>query len=728
MGIIDGTAHVCHLGRGRGVGGVRYTGGSVRLGQAQKRERPRRGVGAIVRRTILVLFCFGLGGTAGLAAFMYYLSADLPAIGPLLEGYDPPQVTRILAADGTVLGELFEERRTVVPVSHIPKVMIDAVIAAEDADFRRHAGLDYTGMARAVITNLMRGRLAQGGSTITQQVARTFFLSRQKTFSRKLREILLTVRIERRLAKDEILYLYLNQINFGHGRYGVGEAARFYFNKEIRDVTLPEAALLAAIPKGPSVYEPFGHPDAARARRSYVLDEMAKHGLVSAARAGLAKAAPLGLATARSWDDHLAPEAVAEALRELSSVVDAASLRHGGYTIETAIDPALQRAARGAVVAGVAAWKARHQRELARAKDEKLPEAALVSVDPGSGRIVALVGGDAVDPGGFDRATSARRQPGSAFKPFVYLEAILTRRYTAASLVDDSPEVDGSWQPQDSHAGAFAGAVPMRDAIARSLNLPAIKVIRDVGPEAVAELAKRLGITSPLDPTPALALGASAVSPLDLAAAYAALDAGGVAHKPWIVSRVKGPDGVEIPLLGRTGAQIVSPEEAYIVTSLLTSVIEYGTGAEALGLKRPAAGKTGTTNDARDAWFAGYTPDVVAVVWVGFDDARPLGPKEFGGRAALPIWLEFMKRAVAGTAVHDFVAPPGIVKALVDPATGLLAFEGQGGAREEVFIEGTAPTETALPPEAVSLDAFMLEQAVGGPGGGGRDAGVEAKP
>lgn len=716
---------------------MRYTGDGVRLprepgGPGRPGHRRRRGAGAILRRAALVILCFALGGAAGLAAFAYYLSADLPAIGPLLEGYDPPQITRVLAADGTVIGELFEERRTVVPLSRIPKVMIDAVIAAEDADFRRHAGLDYLGMARAVLANLAKGRLAQGGSTITQQVARTFFLSRRKTFTRKLREILLTVRIEKRLSKDEILFLYLNQINFGHGRYGVGEAARYYFDKDIRDVGLAEAALLAAIPKGPAIYEPLGHPEAALARRGYVLDEMAKHGLVSRAAAELARTAPLGTVGGRRRDDRLAPEAVAAALREIAPAVDGAALRHGGYTIETTIEPALQRAAREAVVAGVAAVRARQRRGAPAGSGKGAggaggPEGALVAVEPSTGRIVALVGGASVAPGEFDRATQARRQPGSAFKTFVYLEAIRTRRYTAATLVDDAPEVDGDWRPQNAHAGAFAGAVPVRDAIARSLNLPAVKVIRDVGPQAVADLAGRMGIASPLDPVPALALGASAVRPLDLAAAYAALAAGGVAHRPWIVRRVSGPDGAGIPLVGRTGARVVSEEEAYVVTSMLGSVIEYGTGTAALALRRPAAGKTGTSNEARDAWFAGYTPDLAAVAWVGFDDARPLGGKEYGGRAALPIWLSFMKRAHEGRPVREFAVPPGIVTAVVDPATGLLAFEGQGGAREEVFIEGTAPTGTALPPGEVPLDAFLLEQAVAGAGAGipAPDAGPE---
>ena len=788
------------------------SGRSRRAQSGPRRPRPR--FRAIAVRVVLVLFFLGLGGAAGLAAVLYYLSADLPAIGPLLEGYDPPQITRFLAADGTVIGELFVERRTVVPVADIPKVMIDAVIAAEDADFRTHEGLDYPGMVRALFANVAHGKLSQGGSTITQQVARTFFLTREKTFTRKLREILLTKRIEERLTKDEILYLYLNQINFGHGRYGVGEAARFYFAKRIRDVTVAEAALLAGIPKGPSVYEPISHPDAALARRRYVLGEMAKHGMISAAHAELAAGSPLGLTGEQRRDEHLAPEVVERALRELEGAVDRETLRHGGYVVETTVDPELQRAAREAVVHGLKDVDARNGRiapftvsggsrrklgtapcssrtlrvgavclgRVAGADDsqgtirvdlggrdgilevarlvrynpkglpasrfaergaslrvaparlsggdgpvplrlEVGPQAALVAIDPGTGRITALVGGDAVDPAAFDRATSAVRQPGSAFKPFVYLEALRTRRYTAATLVDDSPEVDGDWRPQNAHAAGYAGALPMRDAIARSLNLPAVKVIRDVGPEAVAELAERLGVTSRLDPGPALALGSSAVTPLDLATAYAALAAGGIVRRPWVVRRAEGPDGIEIPLLGRTGERVVSEEEAYVMTSMLTSVIEYGTGRDALAIGRPAAGKTGTTNEARDAWFAGYTPDVAAVVWVGYDDTRPLGPKEYGGRAALPVWLAFMRRAHAGLPVREFTAPPGVVTAVVDPATGLLAYEGEVDAREEVFIEGTAPTEIAPPPDALSLDAFMLEQVGRGPGG--PDAGPE---
>jgi penicillin-binding protein 1A len=782
--------------------------------------RRRRGgrLGRFLRRALLVLLCFALGGAAGLAAIFYAFSRDLPAIGPLLEGYDPPQTTRVLAADGTVIGELFDERRTVVPLARIPRLLLDAVIAAEDSDFRTHQGLDYPAMIRAMFANVSEGRLAQGASTITQQVARTFFLNREKTFSRKIREILLTKRIEERLTKDEILFLYLNQINFGHARYGVQEAARFYFDKDVDELRLHEAALLAGIPKGPAVYEPIGHAEAALKRRAYVLSGMERQGMIGAAEAELARAAPLGLVPRRGPDRELAPEAVSRALRELASVADAASLRHGGWTIETSIDPALQRAAREAVRNGLAAIDGRNGRvapfrkgkgrlaggdcaagwepsfgrvysaeavgpgegdrlelllcgrpawiDLGRAgrynprglpasgfaapgrmlrvslvrgpaggpweaQLEEGPQAALAAVDPATGRILALVGGDDVRPGGFDRASDARRQPGSAFKPFVYLEAIRGRRYTAVTLLDDAPEVDGEWQPKNSGDEGFAGAVTLRQALARSLNLPAVKLIRDVGPERVVELARAMGIESALDPVPALGLGASAVSPLELASALSTLAAGGVRHPSRVVTRAVDPRGREVPLMGQRPTRVVTEEEAHLVTSLLGSVISSGTGRDAAKLGRPAAGKTGTSNEMRDAWFVGYTPDVAAAVWVGFSDFKPLGRKEFGGRAALPIWLDFMKQAHAGTPVRDFERPPGIVAARIDPASGLLAYEGQEDAVEELFIEGTEPTETALPPELVSLDAFAIEQAVGAlllAGDDSPDAGPDGPP
>lgn len=767
--------------------------------KTKKRKSYKKGGGfkSLLKRLFFIALFLGAGGVLGVASLFYYYSLSLPPIGPLLDGYDPPQTTRILSADNVVIGEMFEERRTVVPVSRIPKHMLNAVIAAEDADFRRHQGLDYMGIARAVLRNLLRGRLTQGASTITQQVARTFFLTRAKTFSRKIREALLTKKIEDRLTKDEILFLYLNQINFGHARYGVYEAARFYFEKDIEDISLAEAALLAGIPKGPAVYSPVTHPEAALSRRAYVLGQMKKHNFIGDAEFKAASDVPLELADTRRFDSRLAPEAAALAVEALKDQIDKKELRRGGYTIFTTIDADLQRAARLAVKKGLMEIDARHKRiapftstkaaadkpdgkpllfgrvyvgEAVAADDEnnrleirvkgvtgvvdlrsaerynpenlkassfakigtklrvsllraaegdkppafKLevgPQAALAAIRPNDGTVVAIVGGDDVLPGGFDRASRAKRQPGSAFKPFVYLAALLTRRYTAATLLDDAPEVQGEWQPKNAHAeGGYLGAVRFRDALARSLNLPSVKLITEIGPDSVVTLAKRLGFTSALEPVPSLGLGASEVTPLETAAAYATLANHGKREGPRIIARVLGKDGKEIPLAAPSSEQAVSEQDAFLITSLMRSVVESGTGRKARALGRPAAGKTGTSNDRRDAWFAGYTPNLSCAVWVGYDDLKSIGRREYGNRAALPIWLDFMKAAHKDVIKQDFEEPFGIVTVRIDPKTGLRAFEGMEGAVDEVFIDGTEPHETAVPPELISPDNFMMNQ------------------
>lgn len=737
---------------------------------------------------------------AGLVSMFIYFSASLPPVGALLEGYDPPQTTRIYASDGAVIGELFEERRTVVPLEGIPQVMVDAVIAAEDADFREHKGLDYPGMIRAMLVNITSGKLSQGASTITQQVARTFFLTREKTFSRKIREILLTKRIEERLTKDQILFLYLNQINFGYARYGVQEAASFYFGKNVTQLTVSEAALLAGLPKGPALYSPTRHPEAAKKRRAYVLGEMQKLGMIDEDTAEAAREAPITSNDDPGYDPTLAPEAVSSVVAELSDVIGKDLLQRGGFNIETTIDPRLQRAARRAVIEGLQAIDARHGRlapykapkkkqahppapslgplregktypavvtgydveknrllvavgehpgfvevsregrynpkslplkkfaevgarlhvSLRRApregepmalQMEQGPQAALVALSASDGRILALVGGDEVMRGGFDRATFALRQPGSAFKPLVYLAALRTGRYTPATLVDDSPEVQGGWQPQNSHPDEYSGAVRLREALAQSLNLPAVKLITDIGPESVMELAGQLGVNSRIEATPSLALGASSVSPLEMASVYAAFASGGKKITPWLVAAATKTSGQSVPLFQKTPLQAISPQEAFIITSMLTSVVREGTGARAGALGRPTAGKTGTSNEGRDAWFVGYTPDIVCAVWVGYDDHRPLGRREQGSRAALPIWLSFMQTAHEGLPQSAFVPPEtGIVFADIDPRTGLLAYEGMEDAIGEVFIAGTEPTQTAVPPELVAPDDFLLQQ------------------
>lgn len=764
-------------------------------------ERKRKGrVGSFFRKLLLFMTTAAavlvVLAAAGAALVVWYYGRELPELGDLREDYRPPQTTRIVTADGELLGELFVERRTVVPFERIPRVLVQAVLAAEDADFYQHEGLDYPGILRALLINVREGRLAQGASTITQQVVQTFYVGRTEvSFSRKIREALLARRLEQHLTKDEILFLYLNQIDFGHEHYGVEEASRFFFGRDVQELELHQAALLAGLPQGPSLYYPFRHPERARTRRNWVLGQMEAHGFASAAEVAAARQAPLDLRQGPRRDEGLAPEVAGPIRRQLEALVGEEQARLGGYTVRTTIDSRLQRSARQAVDEGLVALDGRHDyrgplrsrrgdltppneklrsgrtyrgevvsiddaegtvtvrvgkvtgvlslQGEARYNPEKLkasafaekgarawvsfreeppeegpgrlrlelgPEAALVAIEPGTGKVLALVGGYAPRPGDFDRASNARRQPGSAFKPFVYSLALRSKRFTPATVVNDAPEIFEEWRPQNFEEWSYRGPVRLRQALAESINMVAVKLIRDVGPEEVAAYAKRLGIESPLEATPALALGASAVTPLEMAEAYGVFASGGVHAEPILIDEVRGPDGRLVPLESPEPEQVIEPAEAYLMATMLRSVIREGTARDARGLDLDAGGKTGTSNDARDAWFVGFTRDVVCAVWVGFDDSRSLGRRESGSRAALPIWVQFMRAAHRGRPRRDFERPDGIVVERIDPATGLLAYEGEEGAIEEEFLEGTTPTERAIPPDTADPDTFLMEQ------------------
>ncbi|MCB9625795.1 MAG: PBP1A family penicillin-binding protein [Sandaracinaceae bacterium] len=756
----------------------------------------------MVRLLKLALVLVVVGVLAGVGVVAYY-SRDLPDVATL-RAYDPPQITRVVDRHGTVIGELYDERRTVIPIERIPRVMVLAMLASEDADFYRHPGVDYLGIARAVGRDLIAGRAAQGASTITQQVVKLLLLSPERTFSRKVRELILAYRVEAELSKDEILHLYLNHINFGQGRYGVQEAAQYYFGKNAENLTLAEASLLAGIPQAPARLNPRRHPEAARRRQLYVLGQ-----LESKREAYWPDLSVEDVAAAREAEVQLvdlpepggsAPEVMALAREALRAQVDDAAYRRGGFTVHTSIDLPLQQATRAAVRGGLEAIDARHgyrgplhagrganptvdgalrlgrtypgrvvsrdtqgaqllvdvggtqvsvaledtarynpsglsaeafAEEGARvqvsllqlpsedddgpapARLELGPEAAAVVIDPRTRDVLAVVGGYD-DGAGFNRALQAVRQPGSTFKAFVYGLGIQSRRYTPATLVIDAPAVYDQWQPQNFETWRHRGPIRLRDALAGSVNVVAVRVIEELEPSAVAAFAARLGITTELDPSIALALGASGVRPIEMTNAYATFAAGGRWAPTRIVTRIEGPSG-DLPLpAAEAPRDVMTPAEAYVLTSMLTSVVESGTAQRARALRRPAAGKTGTSNDACDAWFIGYTPTVVTGVWVGFDDRRPIGRNETGGRAALPIWLEIMRAAHDGPPV-DFPMPSGVVSASIDPATGLLAYTGMEGARSEVFLEGTVPTEEARRPEVAAPDAYLLEQFGGNP-------------
>ncbi|MBN1655444.1 MAG: PBP1A family penicillin-binding protein [Deltaproteobacteria bacterium] len=754
-------------------------------------------------RILVVAFFLLSVATVTIVGTLSYFARDLPTV-EALRNYRPKQITRVLDRHGALIAELFKERRSVVPMAKIPRVLVLSVLAAEDADFYRHKGLDYAGIARALLRDLISGKAMQGASTITQQIVKNLLLTPERTITRKIRELILARRLEQRLEKDQILFLYLNHIPFGHGRCGVQEASRFYFNKDVDKLNLAEASLLAGIPQAPSRYSPITHPLAARRRQRYVLDQLeAKREIywsdISLTEIRKARTAEIEIAKATNPPAQ-APEVVEFARRILRQQVGGKAAESGGYTIETTVDSKIEIAARAALRAGLIeidqrqanrgplkAWRGRVQTsrekkrlklgatydavvtgadderglieldvgghratadmaDLARFNPTRLqasrfaqkgvrvrfsvqqlasenrplkgrlelgPQGAVVVIDPRSRDVLALVGGDEAIFG-FDRAMNAIRQPGSAFKPIVYALALSSGRFTPATLVLDAPEVFDEWKPNNYETWHYEGAVRLREALAKSINLVAIRVTKEMTPVEVVKFAKKLGVTSQLEPSLALGLGASGVRPIELVNAYATFAAGGRYQPYRIIRRITDQKGQTVKLpRQQLPSDVMTPAAAYLVTSLLTSVVREGTATAARKLHRPAAGKTGTSNRARDAWFVGYTPEVVVGVWVGYDDDRPLGKGESGAKSALPIWIDVVGDLVKARPVVDFPVPSGVVTVRIDPETGLLAYEGMQGAIEEVFLSGTAPVETARPPDLVDTSTYLIEQLGG---------------
>jgi penicillin-binding protein 1A len=706
-------------------------------------------------------------------AVVAHFESRLPSVEQLQKNYRPPQVTRVLARDGAVLDEVFTERRTVVPFTTIPGHTKLAFLAAEDAHFYEHEGLNYLGMLRAMLVNLRAGRTVQGGSTITQQVIKNVLLVSERTYSRKIQETILARRLEQSLSKDEILGLYLNHIYLGHGRYGIEEAARLYFGKHASELGLSESALLAGIVASPERFSPRRDTVRALERRRFVLTQMKVKGFAASEIVEQAINEPLHLAPLAEDESDLAPEAVTYAKRLLEQLVGEEA-RRGGYTITTTIDTSLQAAARQAIRDNLRAYGKRYRLEAPLSSKsgaiwgpvstnvprrfhagvgrvvatddnagtldvqigslvgsvklthagwlnptslppskfaplgakirvvlegdataskpelrlDPLPQSALVAIDVRTRQVLAMVGSREALNGGLDRSTQMRRQPGSSFKPFVYSYALASRKFTLASLFTVPPR-NGQTEPI---------RLSLRDALARSENSVAQQLLEAVGPANVVSWAKTMGIDSPLAPTASLALGAYEVSPLEITNAYVTFASGGIAASPIIVTRIVGPDGKEIPVpRAKEPRNVMAAEEAYLVTSLMRSVVEKGTAQRAKRLGRPVVGKTGTTNQSKDTWYVGYSPEIATGVWVGFDDAIGLGDSETGGGTALPAWVSFMKVALAGRPIVDFPRPAGVVVERIDPKSGLLALEDQEDALEEDFLSGTAPQERVEP-------------------------------
>ncbi len=746
----------------------------------------------------------------------FHFSSNLPELGKLSD-YQPPLATRVFDADGKLIAEIADEHRILTPFDEIPKKLRDAFLAAEDQQFYEHPGINPARIISAALANLRAGHTVQGGSTITQQVAKNFLLSPERTYSRKIREIILAHRIEQRFSKDDILYLYLNQIYLGRGSYGVASAAWRYFHKRLDELTLAECAMLAGLPKAPSKYAPHINPKLAKKRRDTVLYLMQQSGFATPDEVARALKEPIRVAPLPrnemrgAWADAFMRSLVrkfgAKTVRRQGMVIIAPyddkaenaaihAVRRGVLAIEQRqfyrypvhharsewpqllerwkkdrdpqrpipaddeIIPALveQVAGNGDLIVndGVNRWKLAKPRWQWEKKPDVRPlparfrrparwlpgdeirlqgdgkggvrltqspsvQSALYAIDLERGTVLARVGGFDYKRGGFDRVSQAERQPGSAFKPFLYATA-MEAGFTPASIIMDAPIVfdgrsfDDFWRPEN-YKNRFAGPVTLRNALEHSRNLAAIRLLQDVGIDRFRRALSRYAFQRDFPPQLALALGASEVTLRELTESYLVLASGGLKWKPVIVQQVQDRTGETVhraiaghrcqtchadPVLAlgesmKPAEPVLDPVDAFLVTNMLKGVIEHGTGRRARALGRPAAGKTGTTNKQVDAWFMGYTPQVLTGVWTGRDKPAPMGRHETGAHAALPTWLEAMKAFHQGKPVRDFTPPEGIEWVAIDADTGLLPGPDTEHVILEAFRAGTAPTKTSPP-------------------------------
>lgn len=763
------------------------------------------------------LWLFGLCAAGAVAAAMVAAIAlamaypNLPDVSELAD-YRPKLPLRVYSAEGALLGEFGEERRTLTPIQDIPKVMVDAVLAIEDTRFFEHGGVDYIGMLRAALANLGKVK-SQGASTITMQVARNVYLSSEKTYTRKIYEILLTFKLEHLLSKEKILEIYMNQIFLGHRAYGFAAASEAYFGKPLKDITIAEAAMLAGLPKAPSAYNPISNPRRARIRQLYIIDRMEENGFITAEQASEAREEPLRLRTASrnttSHADHVAEmarqlvyaqygdEAYTRGLNVYTTVnlgeqeTAYQALRKGitdyerrqryrgpekfialpsdAALLEDVIDDTLaQHPDNGDLLAAVVLEASPKSMKVQRPDGEtlvitgeglkpvesglsakaapnikirpgaviriietskgkwaasQLPEVegAFVALDPRNGAIRALVGGFDFQKNKFNHVTQAWRQPGSAFKPFIY-SAALEKGLSPATILNDAPLFYGSnvtggqpWEPRN-YSNRFDGPMSARTALAKSQNIPLIRILEYVTPKYAQEWIARFGFDAARHPPYlTMALGAGSVTPMQMAVAYSVFANGGYRIDPWLISKITDPKGNTlweyVPQPLSEAQRVIDPRNAFLMNSMLQTVAKSGTAARAQStLKRPDLyGKTGTTNDAVDAWFAGFQPTLTAVTWIGYDTPRNLGSRETGGGLSLPIWINFMQHALKDVPVASYPVPAGVVNMngewFYDEFAGAAGLTSLGmGAGE---FDPNVPTEAPLPEERSRiLDLF----------------------
>ena len=662
--------------------------------------------------------------------FVYDLTAGLPSKAQVRALGEMAQATTIFDARDRPVFTIFKEQRIEVPFERISPNLIKAVVSVEDQRFYEHSGVDFIRIAAAVVRNLEEGRRAEGGSTITQQLARQTFLSRDKTYRRKLKEVILAAHIERVYSKKEILELYLNKVYFGDGLYGVEAASRGYFGKHASQLSIDEAALLAGLIQSPSSYAPTVNLDRAVTRRNVVLLTMTSAGAITQPEYERAKQAKVELTNALEMKETFGLYFKEQVRKELVERFGGSRVAEGGLRVFTTLDPALQQSAEKMLEDGIDAIEARrgypHPRRAAHPKGSDYLQGALVALDPRTGAVRALVGGRDFVESRFNRATQAKRQSGSAFKPFVYAAA-LEAGYSPASLISNlnTPTMTpaGKWVPEDGHS--TASSMTMRSALRISSNRAAVQMLNTIGIPAAVSYAEKLNVGTPPS-VPSLALGASEVTLLALTAAYGTFADEGMLRAPVLVRRVEDSDGTVLYQDPGKSQAVVSPATAFLMSSMLADVINTGTAYKARqsGFTLPAAGKTGTTNDYLDAWFVGFTPSLVTGVWVGFDQPRTIVPHGYAAELAVPIWSGFMKSATKGDKPEWLTKPANVVAVNVCRASGKLPNYGctavaatdeegflvtKSQVYTDYFVKGTQPnTVCPLHPGGILADASSL--------------------
>nr|MBA2564792.1 PBP1A family penicillin-binding protein [Gemmatimonadota bacterium] len=704
----------------------------------------------LVAAIFLLCFGFGVYSTA-----YDHLQRDLPSVGRL-ENWRPNLTTRVYAADGKLMAEFASERREMVPLKEVPPVLIRALLATEDQWFYQHRGVNYVRLVEAALHNLQAGEAEQGASTITQQLARNLFLTPEKKLTRKIREAVLAREIEATYSKEQILEMYLNQIYFGSGAYGIESAANLYFGKPARELTLPEAALLVGLPKAPGRYSPRVDLRAAIERRNTVLDGMRRLGLIDPATALAAESSPIVLAKTRQVDRP--STYFADYVRSrIEALFGTEAVWQEGLRVYTTLDPELQAHAEEVVERRAReieampgyrryrhvnreAWLQERQERLARG--EELPEreesdeftntpylqVGLLAVDLKTGAIRAMVGGRSFQESKFNRVTQARRQPGSVFKPFVYASAIASG-LPASHVVYDTPfamrEADGSYWTPDNFDRTFRGPLPLREALTRSINVATVKLQQEIGTGTVLQYARESGLTTPLPSVPSLGIGAGEVIPIEVAAAYTVYPNLGVRVEPEPILRIEDRNGRVLRSFEPKRRRVLEEKAAYIMLSILSDVVERGTarfGVRGKGFKAAAAGKTGTTNESTDSWFVGFTPRMLTLVWIGLDKKQRIMHNGTGGLLAAPTWTAFMEKVVerdGDPGPFPRAEALGLTKVAVARSSGLLAAPFcRSSSYTEIFIPGTEPQRYCSPmawtPEPeYELEAFDSGSALG---------------